>query len=546
MDWVIRTRASRPWSARFLACLSSLLLFASPPLAASAAPQGRGDDSDAYFERGPVHELRLVVSREAEAALRESPRSYAPVVVEIDGKARLSGGGVKLKGAAGSYQEWDERPALTIKLDKFDGVDLFHGLEKFHLNNSVQDESLLSEWLASELFRECGLPATRVAHARVKLNDRDMGVYVLKEGFDKRFLRRWFKDDEGNLYDGGFCMDVDEDLELDSGPGGEERADLDALARAATEADLQVRWKSLPELLDIERFTRHVALEAMVGHWDGYAWNRNNYRLYFEPGGKAVFLPHGMDQCFQDPGASVLDMPVAHVAKSVMKNPAWRAEYRREIAKLLPKFEAKRLGKKLDEVQRRLEPALKKVSAEAAELQALRAVELRERLVERERSLKEQKSQPEPKPQVFKPGVAVQVKGWRPMSEVEDAVVEPRKLGATQFLSIACGPSKRCVAGWRSGVLLSRGRYKLSAQVQLDGVEALVEDGAPGSGAVARISGASSARVEAGDGTKSLEFEFEVLEETGDVELVLELRARAGKALFRQDSLRLVRLADAR
>ena len=509
---------------------------------APAAPQGRSDDSDAYFARGPIHELRLVVSLQAEAALRESPRSYAPVVVEIDGKARLLGGGVKLKGAAGSYQEWDQRPALTIKLDKFDGQDLFHGLEKFHLNNSVQDESLLSEWLSSELFRECGLPATRVAHARVKLNERDMGVYVLKEGFDKRFLRRWFKDDEGNLYDGGFCMDVDEDLELDSGSGGEERADLKALARAATEPDLQKRWKDLPELLDIERFTRHVALEAMIGHWDGYAWNRNNYRLYFEPGAKAVYLPHGMDQCFQDPNASVLDMPVAHVAKGVMKNPAWRAEYRREVAKLLPKFEAKRLCKKLDEVQRRLEPALKKVSTDAAAAQALRAQELRERLVERERALKEQKSLPEPKPQVFKPGVAVQVKGWRPMSEVEDAVVEPRKLGATQFLSIACGASRRCVASWRSGVLLSRGHYKLSAQVQLEGVEALVEEGAPAAGAALRISGASNARTEGGSGLKALEFEFEVAEETGDVELVLELRAQQGTAMFRQDSLRLTRL----
>jgi len=511
-------------------------------VASAAATQGRVDDSDAYFARGPIHELRLVVSREAEAALRESPREYAPVVVEIDGKARLEGGGVKLKGAAGSYQEWDQRPALTIKLDKFEGKDQFHGLEKFHLNNSVQDESLLSEWLASELFRECGLPATRVAHARVKLNDRDMGVYVLKEGFDKRFLRRWFKDDEGNLYDGGFCMDVDEDLELDSGAGGEERADLKALANAATNPDMQVRWKELERLVDLERFARHVALEAMVGHWDGYAWNRNNYRLYFEPGGKAVFLPHGMDQCFQDPDASVLDMPVAHVARSWMKNPAWRAEYRREVAKLVPKFEAKRLAKKLDEVQRRLEPALKRVSEEAAALQAARAQELRERLVERERSLKDQKSRPEPKPQVFKPGVAVQVKGWRPMSEVEDALVEARKLGATQFFAVACGASKRCVAGWRSGVLLSRGRYKFSAQVQLDGVAKLVEEGAPAAGAALRISGASSARGEEGDGTRSLEFEFEVAEETSDVELVLELRATAGGAMFRQDSLRLTKL----
>ncbi|MEY2745291.1 MAG: hypothetical protein RL112_333, partial [Planctomycetota bacterium] len=108
----------RPWHLARTACAALLLAVAS-----AAATQGRVDDSDAYFARGPIHELRLVVSREAEAALRESPREYAPVVVEIDGKARLAGGGVKLKGAAGSYQEWDQRPALTIKLDKFEGKD---------------------------------------------------------------------------------------------------------------------------------------------------------------------------------------------------------------------------------------------------------------------------------------------------------------------------------------------------------------------------------------------------------------------------------------
>jgi hypothetical protein len=168
----------------------------------------------------------------------------------------------------------------------------------------------------------------------------------------------------------------------------------------------------------------------------------------------------------------VLDMPMAHVARSVMKNPAWRAQYRREVAALLPVFDAKRLGKRLDEVQRRLQPALKAVSDEAAALQAARSQELRERLGERERSLKEQKSQPDPKPLVFKTGVAVLLKRWHPMSEVDDAEVREDKLGATEFLSVSAGPSGRCIAGWRSQVLLSRGRYKLSAQVQAQGITA--------------------------------------------------------------------------
>jgi hypothetical protein len=47
-----------------------------------------------------------------------------------------------------------------------------------------------------------------------------------------------------------------------------------------------------------------------------------------------------------------------------------------------------------------------------------------------------------------------------------------------------------------------------------------------------------------GSATRELSFEFEVVEEKGDVDLVLELRATAGRIRLRQDSLKLVKLAD--
>ena len=46
------------------------------------------------------------------------------------------------------------------------------------------------------------------------------------------------------------------------------------------------------------------------------------------------------------------------------------------------------------------------------------------------------------------------------------------------------------------------------------------------------------------DGEGTLDLEFEVSEETADLELVLELRAKSGTALFRKDSLRLTKLAQ--
>ena len=91
-------------------------------------------------------------------------------------------------GEAGSFRPVNDRPALTLNFDKYREKQKFHGLDKLHLNNSVQDGGYLNEHLASVIFNAGGVPAPRISHARVWLNGRDLGFYVLKEGFDSQFL----------------------------------------------------------------------------------------------------------------------------------------------------------------------------------------------------------------------------------------------------------------------------------------------------------------------------------------------------------------------
>src|SRR4029079_9819814 len=181
------------------------------------------------------------------------------------------------------------------------------------------------ELICSELFLAAGVPTPRTTHARVWLNGRDLGLYVLKEGFDKTFLKRHFKDPTGNLYDGGFVQDIDADLEKDAGEGPDDRSDLKSLVAATRESDSAKRFEKLEALVDIDQFLTFTALELMCSHWDGYVNNRNNYRVYFDPTGKRFhFFPHGMDQMFGDPNASVLQTPGALVAQAIMLNPEWR------------------------------------------------------------------------------------------------------------------------------------------------------------------------------------------------------------------------------
>jgi len=90
-------------------------------------------------------------------------------------------------------------------------------------------------------------------------------------------------------------------------------------------------------------------------------------------------------------------------------------------------------------------------------------------------------------------------------------------------------------------VLLAKGRYKLEAFARLDGVRALDEADAPCAGAGIRTFESKCAERGVGTGDRPLEITFEVTEDMADVELVLELRAVAGEAGFRADSIKLTR-----
>lgn len=291
-----------------------------------------------WFETGSIPEVRIRLEPAAMERLRVAPRQY--VVAKLrEGKEEPREVGVKLKGSAGSFRSFDDKPGLTIDANRFEKDGEFHDLVKFHLNNAVQDGTYLQEFLAYEIFRRAKLPAPRVTHARVWINERDLGLYVLKEAYDRRFLRRSFEDSDGNLYDGGVNGEVHDDLERDVGRGRNHRRDLKALAEACDLSAGSERRRRLEACLDVDQFITFMAAEVMIGHWDGYTLNPNNYRLYFgrrEPRG--VFIIHGADQVFQDATASIFSSPQGTVARVVLSEPVWRKKYRDRMKELLPIF----------------------------------------------------------------------------------------------------------------------------------------------------------------------------------------------------------------
>jgi cytochrome c2 len=132
------------------------------------------------------------------------------------------------------------------------------------------------------------------------VNDETYGLYVQVEAATKDYLKRWFEDPSGDLFEGpGGVIDW-EDLDLDSNQESGDRTRIRMLYEAIMEADPIDPWSTLKNWIDLKAFARFMANEQFINNWDGYP-EANNYRLYDDPTtGKFYFFPHGADQSMED------------------------------------------------------------------------------------------------------------------------------------------------------------------------------------------------------------------------------------------------------
>jgi spore coat protein CotH len=341
---------------------------------------------------------RIVISPDKETLdkLRRDPRKYVGMPVTVDG-VEFKDVAVHLKGGAGSFRNVDDRPALTLNFDKFVDKQKYRGLDKIHLNNSVQDPAWMTEIVCGDLFLAVGVPTARATHAIVKMANLPPRLYVVKEGYNRTFLKRHFTNIEGNLYDGGFCQDINGNLERNSGHEDKnDHADLRALVDACGERDLAKRKERIEKVLDLDRFINLAALEVMCWHWDGYCLKPNNYRVYHDPAAdKIIIIPHGMDQMFGVPGGDT-NGPISApgnglVARAVFEVPEWRKRYYERIAELRKSvFQPDLLNRRVDELTEKLMPVLKEVDPRLAREFPNRAKQLKEQIRHRTESIDRQ------------------------------------------------------------------------------------------------------------------------------------------------------------
>ena len=268
--------------------------------------------------------------------------TWFEATVTVDGETHTRAG-VRKKGFLGSLSE--VKPALKLRFDKFvDGQLLGSAVKRLTLNNAQQDPSMLNTCMAYHIFASAGLPAPRCNFATVSVNGQNLGLFANVESIKTAFLERSFSDPGGNLYEGTIS---------DFRPGwrgtfqkktNEEEADwsdIDAVV-AALQDSSPAGLEALAEAVDLDRFLSFWAVEVLIGHWDGYAGNRNNYFVYRETDGPFQFIPWGADQVFTSTDVPFDDFRspasvLAHgaIAHRLYRNEGTRADYVARLRQLL-------------------------------------------------------------------------------------------------------------------------------------------------------------------------------------------------------------------
>jgi hypothetical protein len=493
---------------------------------------------DRLFNDGRIRTFKITVEPPALAVLEKNDRSYVRATV-AEGTNTFQDVGIHLKGM-GSFRPFNEKPSFAVKFDKYVDDQTYSGLTKFMLNNSSQDSTYLAELIATQMYRDAGLPAARVTHAFVEVNGRALGLYVLIEAMNKEFLKLYFRNAKGNLYE-AYLQDIDAKLDQDGGADTSQSDLTNLLAVARIQKPIE-RWNALPQVLNVNGYLSHLALETFTSHTDGYAMNRNNYRLYHDPAdGRFHFLVHGLDWAYANNGVSIDQSKSGSIiTKAVLQTPQGRKLYRERVRQLYTNVF------RVDVMTNRVNAAVVNLKAgarnpnEANEFEKYGA-EMRNRIVARAKNIAEQLGKPEPQPMQFDANGVTLLTGWRPKKDKGEPVLDALKLEDKPTLHIRAEKGD-VVASWRTSVLLDEGKYRLQGMARTAQVTALTNVVARGNGAGLRVSGDKRTQLIIGDAPwTQLEHEFEVLQGGEEKELVCELRARQGEVWFDAASLRLIR-----
>ncbi len=175
------------------------------------------------FDNSKVHTIDIVMDNWYEFLENCRNEEYYNCSVVIDNEAyknvAIRGKGNTSLSSVDSYG--NNRYSFKIEFDHYDNTNTYHGLDKLVLNNVIQDNTYMKDYLTYTMMNEMGVAAPLCSYVYITVNGEDWGLYLAVEGVEESFLQRNYGKDYGELY-------KPDSLNMGGGRGNGKDFDMDA------------------------------------------------------------------------------------------------------------------------------------------------------------------------------------------------------------------------------------------------------------------------------------------------------------------------------
>ena len=264
---------------------------------------------ESLFDDTVIHTIDIVADESAWADMLDNAQAEEYIVcnVVIDGEA-VKNAAVRAKGNTSLSQVSTDRYSLKIEFDHYEAGNSYRGLDKLVINNLIQDDTYLKDWLCYTLFREMGVAAPLTSFAVVTVNGEYYGLCLALEAVEESFLQRNYGDTNGDLYKPDSAMGGDGSANLCyNGDSASAYSDIFDSAKtdvtSGEQAELIAALKALSEgdvdgSVDMDALMRYFVVHNFVVNGDSYTGMMiHNYYLY-QDDGKLSMLPWDYNLAF--------------------------------------------------------------------------------------------------------------------------------------------------------------------------------------------------------------------------------------------------------
>lgn len=153
------------------------------------------------FDTSKVHTIDIVMDDWDEFIENCENEEYSACAVVIDGEiyknvALRAKGNTSLSQVA---QYGNDRYSFKLEFDHYSDALNYHGLDKLCLNNIIQDNTYMKDYLCYTMMSYAGVNAPLCSFAYITVNGEDWGLYLAVESIEDGFLERNYNI-TGNLY----------------------------------------------------------------------------------------------------------------------------------------------------------------------------------------------------------------------------------------------------------------------------------------------------------------------------------------------------------